>query len=105
MIGRRVLPAVFALVPTAATAHVPYEDPWAWTFDPWGLVPLGFAAMVYAIGLSRQWARAGVGRGTPRHRAALFAGGLVTAALAVASPIDALADALLPRCTWSNTSS
>ena len=89
--------ALFTLAllwPFAARAHVPYEDPWVWTFDPWGLLPLGLVATLYTLGLVRLWRRAGAGRGVPIHRVALFGAGIIVAGLAVASPVDALADML-----------
>lgn len=95
---RAVLRAAGALAVGAtfspAVAHTLYSDPFAWTFDPWAVVPLGAAGALYATGLARLWGRAGVGRGTPRWRAAMFVAGFAVAALALISPIDALADML-----------
>jgi putative membrane protein len=48
----------------------------------------------YAIGVSRVWRRAGIGRGISRAAVAWYAAGCVVLALAVASPLDAMADTL-----------
>jgi putative membrane protein len=48
----------------------------------------------YAIGVRALWARAGVGHGVSRAQAACFAGGLITMAIALLSPLDEMADAL-----------
>lgn len=91
----RVAITVLAVLwPLPAWSHVPYDDPWAWTFDPWGLVPLAIVALLYTVGLARLWRQAGVGRGASMLRASLFAAAMAMAVVAVASPIDALADML-----------
>lgn len=87
-----------ALVATAegAAAHGgSHADPWAWTLDPWALVPLGLSAALYAAGLARLWRRAGVGRGARPVHVILVATGYAAAVLALGSPVDGLADALL----------
>ena len=65
-----------------------------WRATPSVWVPLALAALLYARGLRRLWARAGRGRGVERWRAAAFFGGLAAAGLALLSPLDGAADAL-----------
>ncbi len=55
------------------------------------LLILCFAGL-YAAGLTRLWARAGLNHGIPVWRAACFLGGAGLLAYAVAGPMDALAD-------------
>jgi putative membrane protein len=52
------------------------------------------AALMYAFGTRQLWRRAGPGRGITRARVACFATGLVTLAIALFSPIDALSEGL-----------
>jgi putative membrane protein len=99
-IGTRALSAFFALLPsTAALAHADAppapHDLWsAWTLDPFVTLPLAFVAVLYSIGLSRQWRRAGTGRGPKRWQAATFLGGMLALVLALVWPLDALGEAL-----------
>ena len=70
-------------------------DVWsAWSWDPLVLLALVVAAAVYARGLQRYWGRVGVGRGVRAWQAAAYAGGLAGVAVALLSPLDALAEAL-----------
>jgi cytochrome c oxidase assembly factor CtaG/cytochrome c2 len=51
-------------------------------------------AWFYIRGVRAAWSRAGAGRGVTRRHAALFSIGLVTIAIALLSPLDAMADDL-----------
>ncbi len=86
--------------PVSASAHAGgAADPnhvWSyWDWAPSLLVPLIFTLYVYLRGLTRLWHRAGWGRGVSYARAAFFLGGLLTLFVALVSPVDAMADALL----------
>ena len=80
------------LLPAGALAP---HDLWrTWNLAPVLLAGLAAAGGLYAAGLARLWRAAGVGRGVPRWRAACYGGGLVVVALALVSPLDALAEAV-----------
>jgi cytochrome c oxidase assembly factor CtaG len=71
------------------------HDLWSsWTFAPAVIVGLALGAWWYARGVRRLWHAASPGRGIAFWRVACFAGGIVTLALALVSPIDAVATAL-----------
>lgn len=85
--------------PRVAWAHAgrPPEphDLWSsWTFAPVVIAGLAVAVWCYARGVRRLWRAAGTGRGIARWRVASFAGGVLALALALVSPIDAVAAAL-----------
>jgi len=65
---------------------------WQWTASI--VVPLALCAAWYAIGVRALWRRAGVGRGVRRWQVWCFAGGVATLAIALLSPVDALAETL-----------
>lgn len=68
-----------------------------WTHWGGGLVELLLIAVPaawYAIGVRALWRQAGTGRGVTRLQAASFAAGMLALFIALASPIDALAEAL-----------
>jgi len=71
-------------------------DPWwqAWHADWLVLSNLALMAGLYAFGLRRMWRRTGTGRGVKTWRAYAFAGALLTTAIALLSPVDALSDDL-----------
>jgi putative membrane protein len=80
------------LLPAGALAP---HDLWrTWNLAPGVLAGLAAAGGLYAAGLARLWRAAGVGRGAPRWRAACYAGGLAVVALALVSPLDAVAEAV-----------
>ena len=85
--------------PSVAFAHgarpaSPGQVASAWTLD-WGVVVSSIAAgMVYFMGVDALWNRAGKGRGIRRWEAACFVAGLLTLALALISPLDAMSDVL-----------
>lgn len=58
-----------------------------WEFDPVVVAPLLLSLFLYGLGLARLWQRAGPGRGVSFVHAALFAGGLLTLAGALVSPL------------------
>jgi len=62
----------------------------SWTLNPLAIVPIVVAAWLYGLGLRRA-ARAGTPH--PRRSAVAFFAGLAVVALALASPIDAYAEA------------
>lgn len=91
-----------ACIPFAATAfaHGPAPLPsnlWtAWTFDPYALVPLIIAHWLYGRGVLRLWRRAGrVPAALSWSHVALFAAGEIVLLIALVSPLEALAGALL----------
>jgi cytochrome c oxidase assembly factor CtaG len=71
------------------------HDLWSlWSFDPVVIVGLALGAWGYARGVRRLWRAAGTGRGIAPWRVACFTGGILAVALALLSPIDAVAIAL-----------
>lgn len=71
------------------------HDLWtSWTFAPVVVAGLAFGVWWYVRGVRRLWHAADVGRGIARWRVACFAGGILALALALLSPIDAVATAL-----------
>jgi putative membrane protein len=87
-----------ASLPLAAFAHHPAGAPppgWStWSLEPWVLVLLAGAAVLYVIGVTRLWRRAGRGRGVTVPQALRFAAGWTTLAIALLSPVDAMGGAL-----------
>ena len=81
-----------------AWAHDPgheVPDIWsAWSLDPYVLVLLIAAAILYWRGVRRAWARAGVGRGVRRWKAATFTGGMAGLFFALVWPLDVLGELL-----------
>lgn len=70
-------------------------DLWsAWQSTPSVVLPLIVSGTWYALGVRALWRRAGVGHGVRRWQAACFGAGLATLAIALLSPLDALAEAL-----------
>jgi putative membrane protein len=61
-----------------------------WTFDLSLTLPLAMTALLYAMGLSRLWRRAGTGRGVSIARASLFATGWAAMVLSLVSPLHDL---------------
>jgi putative membrane protein len=57
-------------------------------------VPLLVAAVLYGAGVARLWRHAGAGRGITRAQVACFAGGWLSLAAALVSPLDTLGDRL-----------
>ncbi len=94
------LVAIPPVVKTAARLAGEHRPPtpatiWsAWTFEPGALIGIVVLGVAYWLGIRRLWARAGAGRGVPAWRPVAFVGGMVSLALALVSPLDALATAL-----------
>jgi putative membrane protein len=90
---------VLALAPAPLLAHAgrPMQphDLWrAWSLEPGIVAALLASGWMYARGVERVWRRAGVGGGIRRWQAACFAGGWVTLAVAMVSPLHPLGSAL-----------
>ncbi|GJG89599.1 hypothetical protein tb265_47800 [Gemmatimonadetes bacterium T265] len=99
MTATTALAVALAALPAAAHAHPGLapepHDLWrTWPASPGVVAGLGVGALWYATGVRRAWARAGVGRGIARWRAWAYAAGVATVALALVTPLDAVADAL-----------
>jgi cytochrome c oxidase assembly factor CtaG len=68
---------------------------WAsWSVDPLVAISLVAVGVLYARGVGAVWAQSGRGRLVTRSQVAAFTVGLGAVALALASPLDALASAL-----------
>ena len=100
-LARSIAAAVGTLVvcPRAAWAHAgrapePHDLWSSWTFAPVVIVGLALGCWCYARGVRALWRAAGSGRGVPPWRVTCFGGGVVATALALLSPIDAVATAL-----------
>ena len=96
--GRRL--AAVPVLAALAAAHDgrPPEphDLWsAWSWEPLVLAGLAAGGSLYALGVRRVWRRAGSGRGVKPWEAASFAAGLAALFVALVSPLDALAAALV----------
>lgn len=87
--------ALLLTCPTAACAHGRRANPdfwWlAWDWDPLVLLTLGVLAAVYARGIALLWRETGTGRVVARWQAGAFALALVIVAVALLSPVDAMA--------------
>ncbi|ULJ81617.1 cytochrome c oxidase assembly protein (plasmid) [Rhizobium sp. C104] len=80
----------------AAVAHGP-EKPTAssaWTFDPWVVIPLSVAAVLFVVGTGRLLSRVSKGRPKPLLRIISFFAGLLTLTVALVSPIHWLGEHL-----------
>ena len=64
------------------------------SFEPWVVAPLAVSLALYVAGVARLWHRAGVGRGITRAQVAYFAGGWLSLAVALVSPLDTLGESL-----------
>ena len=79
----------------AVSAHgLAAEAAHRWTWEPWTIALLLISAALYAAGTRAIWRRAGSGRGVRVWQAAAFAGGLLSIALALLSPIAWLSEFL-----------
>lgn len=77
----------------AALAHDEHGSI-AWTTRPRLLIALFLLAAIYGRGLFVLWRRAGIGAGVSRVRAASYATGWTVLVIALASPLDGLAELL-----------
>lgn len=96
---RRRAQALFVLAgllaASPAFAHGTESHVWSrWTFDPWVIVPLDISALLYVLGLSRLWARAGIGSGVREWQALAFVLGWLALAAALVSPVHWLGERL-----------
>jgi putative membrane protein len=66
-----------------------------WCADPWLLVPLYLAAILFLVGSWRLWRRAGPGRGIRYWRASSFWAGWSLIGLALVSPLHWLSERML----------
>jgi putative membrane protein len=87
-----------ALAAKPALAHpvapLTPADLWAtWTWEPGVVLPLLLTALLYGLGLRRLWSM-DIGIGIRGLEAAAFAGGWLTLAVALVSPLHALGGAL-----------
>jgi putative membrane protein len=92
---RRLVAALAALVPALAAAHegAPHAAGTPWNPDPWVLVPLALAALLYAAGRAALALRGRAGA-VRAHEALAFAAGLATLVVALVSPMDRLSERL-----------
>lgn len=67
--------------------HDHHAEPLGWIWDPWIVGPLLLSAMLFAFGWARLHARSGRGAGELRRLGWLFAGGWLTLAGALLSPL------------------
>ena len=65
-----------------------------WTWEPWTIALLLLSAALYATGTRRIWRKAGAGGGVHAWQAAAFAGGLLSIAIALLSPVAWLSEIL-----------
>jgi putative membrane protein len=83
-VTRGLLFAGLALAGSPAFAHGGHEHQGpGWTWDPWVILPLGLALVLFLVGRARLAARSHL----PRRRALLFLGGWAVLALSLISPL------------------
>ena len=90
---------LIAVVPATLWAHAgrppePHDVLQSWDPPVATLLALALGGWLYARGVRAAWARAGRDRGVSRTQVHAFAGGLAVLAVAIASPLDAVAAAL-----------
>jgi cytochrome c oxidase assembly factor CtaG len=70
-------------------------ETWPWAASDLAvLVPLTLSGALYVTGITRLWARAGVGHGISHANLACFAAGWLTLAVALLSPLHSLGETL-----------
>ncbi|MDB5451932.1 MAG: cytochrome c oxidase assembly protein [Caulobacteraceae bacterium] len=95
MIARTAaLLVLFAPWPATALAHVggSLDGPVRWTLEPWLVVSLALALLLYGVGAGRLSRRSGSGRVILRRRSLLFALGWLSLAAATVSPLHDLGE-------------
>jgi cytochrome c oxidase assembly factor CtaG len=65
-----------------------------WSFDPFVIAPLALSGALYTSGVSRLWARAGVGQSVKRWQAVCFAGGWLSLLAALVTPLHEMGEHL-----------
>ena len=65
-----------------------------WSFDPFVAIPLALSGGLYATGVARLWARAGIGESVKRWQAACFAAGWLSLLAALVTPLHELGEHL-----------
>lgn len=71
------------------------QEVWsAWAGNPGVAAGIALIAVLYSLGITRLWHEVGPGRSVAPWRAGCFAAGLLLLAVALLSPLDALAEAL-----------
>lgn len=63
-----------------------------WSLATWAMLPIAGSVAVYGTGVGTLWRRSSVGAGISVARAAAFGAGMLALVIAVASPLDAMAD-------------
>ncbi|MBR0645407.1 cytochrome c oxidase assembly protein [Plastoroseomonas hellenica] len=92
----RAVLALAAVLPAAALAHgdAMEDGRLPWTFDPWVVTPLLACLLLYGLGLSALWRRAGAGRGIGMAQAVAYLCGWLALAGALTSPLHWLGEHL-----------
>jgi len=67
----------------------------SWTYDPWLIIPLYFAAILFLVGTKVLWRRAGGGKGIRYWQVACFWAGWLVLTLSLVSPLHWLAERML----------
>lgn len=92
---RPLLPLAMLLLPVPALAHGGSHDPASpWSLEAWVALPLLCSAFLYATGVARLWIGLAPGRGVALWQAASFGCGWLLLAIALVSPVHALAERL-----------
>jgi cytochrome c oxidase assembly factor CtaG len=65
-----------------------------WSFDPFVTIPLALSGGLYAAGVARLWARAGIGESIKRWQAACFAAGWLSLLAALVTPLHEVSEHL-----------
>jgi putative membrane protein len=88
-----IVTMALAMASTPAFAHFvdhPATHGITWSFEPWVLVSLGVAALLYGLGVYRLYSEVGAERVLDRWRIAAFVGGMGVLFVALCSPIDTI---------------
>jgi putative membrane protein len=87
------------LLPRTAFAHAgqppaPHDLWTSWSVEPWVILPMLLAGLLYLVGARRLARRARAHRVLPGWRTVAFGGGMLLMAIALVSPLDPLGSAL-----------
>ncbi|WP_019020674.1 cytochrome c oxidase assembly protein [Modicisalibacter luteus] len=98
-LGKPLFIALWLLIPRVSTAHGGEIHGTDGLWQEWNtaastLLPLLLGVGFYVLGVFRLWHKAGVGRGIPVFRAAVYGLGMLTLIVALVSPLDMAANAL-----------